>query len=48
MLNSNDLDRKTRSAIDLLGGEPLAGSGFESETPESGFDADEPERDGGR
>ncbi len=42
MQNSSDF-RPDLSAelIDAIGGEPLAGSGFESEEPEPGFSAAE-------
>jgi hypothetical protein len=35
MINRNDSDART--LLDAIGGEPLAGSGFEDESPESGF-----------
>ncbi|HLG98666.1 MAG TPA: hypothetical protein VKX49_20310 [Bryobacteraceae bacterium] len=31
------LDEEVESQLENVGGEPLAGSGFESEQPESGF-----------
>jgi hypothetical protein len=38
MQNLQDIQRDTLSAsLDAIGGEPLAGSGFETEEPESGF-----------
>ena len=38
--NSNDFRPDTPAVlIDAIGGEPLAGSGFESEEPEPGFSA---------
>ena len=38
MQNPLDIQRDTLSAsLDAIGGEPLAGSGFETEEPESGF-----------
>ena len=38
MQNLLDIQRDTLSAsLDAIGGEPLAGSGFETEEPESGF-----------
>jgi hypothetical protein len=38
MQNPLDIQRDTWSAsLDAIGGEPLAGSGFETEEPESGF-----------
>ncbi len=40
MQNSNDFQRDPLPAwIDAIGGEPLAGSGFETEEPEEGFSA---------
>ena len=40
MQNSDDLRHDLAAvAIDKIGGEPLAGSGFESEEPEPGFSA---------
>jgi hypothetical protein len=44
MQNSDDLrhDAPTR-LINAIGGEPLAGSGFEAEEPESGFSVSESE-----
>ncbi len=48
MQNPKDYERNNSAALDLIGGEPLAGSGFEGETPESGFDRNEPDGDGGR
>ena len=35
------LDAQTQHALDVLGAEPLAGSGFENEQTDPGFDADE-------
>ena len=38
MRNPQNIQRDTLSALlDAIGGEPLAGSGFETEEPESGF-----------
>ena len=38
MQNPQDIQRDTLSAsLDAIGGEPLAGSGFETEEPDSGF-----------
>jgi hypothetical protein len=40
MQNLLDIQRDALSAsLDAIGGEPLAGSGFETEEPESGFSA---------
>jgi hypothetical protein len=42
MQNSQDFLRDLSAvSIDAIGGEPLAGSGFETEEPESGFSAAE-------
>jgi hypothetical protein len=38
MQNSQDIQHDSSAAsLDAIGGEPLAGSGFETEEPESGF-----------
>ena len=38
MRNLDDIQRDSLSAsLDAIGGEPLAGSGFEMEEPETGF-----------
>ena len=38
MQNLQDIQRDTLStSLDAIGGEPLAGSGFETEEPDSGF-----------
>jgi hypothetical protein len=38
MQNVHDIERYSRTtSLDAIGGEPLAGSGFEAEQPESGF-----------
>ncbi len=39
--NGNDLDADS-DLLDLLGGEPLEGSGFEGEIPEPGFEWRDP------
>jgi hypothetical protein len=40
MQTSQDVQRNLAAAgIDAFGGEPLAGSGFETEDPEPGFSA---------
>jgi hypothetical protein len=39
MQNSKALDHEIESQLERLGGEPLAGSGFEDEQSESGFAA---------
>jgi hypothetical protein len=37
MFDLKAAEAAARAGIDHLGGEPLAGSGFEDETPETGF-----------
>jgi len=37
MHNPKLLDDEVESQLESIGGEPLAGSGFEAEQPESGF-----------
>jgi hypothetical protein len=40
MQTSQDVQRDlTTAEIDAVGGEPLAGSGFETEAPDAGFSA---------
>jgi len=42
MQNSKDFKRELSTvSLDAIGGEPLAGSGFETEEPEPGFSAAE-------
>ena len=41
MQNSNDFDRSVRAMLAMIGGEPLTGSGFESEEPQPEYDSDE-------
>ena len=41
MHNPFALDDETRNALDALGAEPLAGSGFENEQTDPDFDSDE-------
>ena len=42
MQNSQDLERDLSAVpLDAIGGEPLAGSGFEAEEPELGYSAAE-------
>ena len=42
MQNSRDFQRDLSAGwIDAIGGEPLAGSGFETEEPDPGFSAAE-------
>jgi hypothetical protein len=44
MQNSQDFQRDLLAApLEAIGGERLAGSGFEAEKPESGFFAAEPD-----
>ena len=40
MQNLKDFEDDLHSPLEDIGGEPLAGSGFESELPEPGFAAD--------
>ena len=40
MQNSKAFDNRVESQLEGIGGEPLAGSGFEDELPEVGFVAD--------
>ena len=40
MQNLKDFDDNPHSPLEDIGGEPLAGSGFESELPETGFAAE--------
>ena len=47
MQNSQDIQRDLSAvSIDAIGGEPLAGSGFEAEEPDPGFSATELGREG--
>jgi hypothetical protein len=39
-VDSNTLLERRPDSIDLKGGEPLAGSGFEAEEPDTGFSSD--------
>jgi len=42
MQNLRDIEHDSLSApLDAIGGEPLAGSGFEAEEPDPGFSATE-------
>ena len=41
MQNSNDFDRGVQLLLDMVGGEPLANSGFESEEPDADYRSDE-------
>ena len=40
MQNSKVLDHEVESQLENVGGEPLAGSGFEGEQPETAFGPD--------
>ena len=40
MQNRKDFDDNLHSPLEDIGGEPLAGSGFENELPETGFAAE--------
>lgn len=42
-MNSNSLPETTLNAVDLQGGEPLDGSGFEAEEPDNRFGSDVPD-----
>ena len=43
MQNTNDFDQKAQQLLDFIGGEPLSGSGFENEEPETDFGSGEEE-----
>ena len=45
MPNSQNLPSDTTALLDAVGGEPLAGSGFEAEAPEPGFAPGQPSID---
>jgi hypothetical protein len=40
---TNDFDRSVQALLDMIGGEPLAGSGFESEEPQTEYGSEEEE-----
>jgi hypothetical protein len=42
MQNSKDLHSEPQALLEEIGGESLAGSGFETEQPDEGFGAEEP------
>lgn len=44
-MNSQNVPLNAAMLLDAVGGEPLAGSGFEKEQPEPGFGESEPARD---
>jgi hypothetical protein len=41
--NANDFDRSVQDLLDMIGGEQLTGSGFESDEPEPEYGSDEEE-----
>jgi hypothetical protein len=41
MQNSQGFQRDAAAWLDVVGGEPLAGSGFEAEEPDPGFSSNE-------
>lgn len=41
MQNLNDFDRDVQLLLDMIGGESLANSGFESEEPDPDYRSDE-------
>jgi hypothetical protein len=43
MQNTNNFDKDVHALLDMIGGEPLAGSGFESEQPYPDYDSEESE-----
>ncbi len=43
MQTANDFDRSVQALLDIIGGEPLAGSGFESEEPQPEYGSEEEE-----
>ncbi len=43
MQNTNYFDQRVQQLLDMIGGEPLAGSGFEQEEPEPDFRSEEKE-----
>jgi len=45
MPNLQNLPSDTTELLDAVGGEPLAGSGFEAEAPEPGFTQTQPSAD---
>jgi hypothetical protein len=40
---TNDFDRSVQALLDIIGGEPLAGSGFESEDPQPEYGSEDGE-----
>ncbi len=43
MQNTNDFDQRVQQLLDMIGGEPLSGSGFEQEDSEPDFSSEEEE-----
>lgn len=43
MQTANDFDRSVQALLDMIGGEPLAGSGFEDEQPQPEYGSEEEE-----
>ena len=43
MQTANDFNRSVQALLDMIGGEPLAGSGFESEEPRLEFGLEQEE-----
>ena len=43
MQTANDFDRSVQALLDMIGGEPLTGSGFESEEPQPEYGSEEEE-----
>jgi hypothetical protein len=43
MQTANDFDRSVQALLDMIGGEPLAGSGFEVEESQSEYDSEQEE-----
>jgi hypothetical protein len=41
MQNTNEFDQRVQQLLDMIGGEPLSGSGFEQEDSEPDFSSDE-------
>jgi hypothetical protein len=41
--NVNDFDRNVQALLDMIGGEPLVGSGFDMEEPQPEYGSEEEE-----
>jgi hypothetical protein len=41
MQNTNNFDKEFQALLDMIGGEPLAGSGFEGDQSHADFDSEE-------